>query len=261
GVFCNGRAAGLLLLGPEFEGKRRLLSVFVTPAQRGKGLAKRLLLAAEANARDAGITTLFALHSDRSLGIFRFERLLQSCGWDAPEFFSYRLSGTARWVERAALEWGGFLAHQEKSGVSVRFLADLAAADVLDMLSGPASQVPEPDCEFVVDQKLLDGSEAALSLLIFYKEKIVGWICAQPGIEQGGYYYKSGYVLPPYQRRGVLLYGLYAVCRKQFELFGPETKTSFETVRPRMKQLMEQKISAFADWTDTQYKSSKTLQP
>lgn len=250
---------GLALLTITPRNNLRLQSMFVDQAHRRQGIARALLEAAEQHARAMDAERMFAFHTDQSLSIYRFVNLLSSSGWKPPEFSTYRLAGKASWVEKARTDWSKFLGRLQQQGVECIFWPELTDADHQLLAQTVTEELPAEDQEFAPDKLKGISIVPEVSLLIFSGDKIAGWIFGLAGLEKDSYYYSSGYVLPQYQRRGLLLAGLYGVCVKQYELFGPESLACYETSRPAMKKLMERQIKPYAEWTNTMFYNRKIL--
>jgi len=97
-----------------------------------------------------------------------------------------------------------------------------------------------------------------LSVILRGGGAVVGWILGWKADIENTYYYSDGYVLPKYQKRGYLIAGMWEVCRRQAELFGPETISSYETRVEAMHRVMK-RMMPYTDWADERFVCEKVL--
>lgn len=216
----KGEIAGLALLSEivqeEGQSLRRLLSLSVDSAARGRGLGQQLLLRAEDIARERDTEKLFASYSDRMTSRPHFERTLAAAGWDAPEPAEYTIVGQAKWVRSTERTWRALVARVGPMGFSTTPWTETTPADHMEIETAIANGEAPP--EWHPDIFLRPGSEP-FSLLMRYHGKIVGWIIG----EKDGpncVHYRRGCLFPPYRKYGFLIAGLYEACRRQAEILG-----------------------------------------
>ena len=260
GAVRDGKALGLALYSrPYEEDERRLLSVFVARSARRQGIALKLLVEGERAVGAAGTRKLVAFHSNQAANYLCYEGLMEKAGWSRPALVEYRLAGKAQWVYDAERDWARFLTRVRRGGFVASDWADLSAADRARIAEIIEHEVPEADQTF--DPFKLEHPDfmSELSVVLRCGDEVVGWVLGWKGAVADTYNYKTGYVLPQYQRRGYLIVGMMEVCRRQAELFGPETLSTYETNNPAMQRLMHQQIKPYSEWTDERFVCEKVL--
>lgn len=251
----TGEVVGLALLSQPMteDGRliRRLLSLSVAGAHRGRGMGRELLLAAQEAARESGTQELFANYSDKMSSRPGFERVLAAAGWKAPEPVEYTIIGQAKWVQAASANWRLLFSRAARSGFSMTPWTGVTESDRSEidaaLRNGEAPQDWHPDLF------LRAGSEP-FSLLLRYRSKIIGWII---GEKDGSHcvHYRRGCLFPPYRRHGFLIAGLHEVCRRQAEILGENSVcVNWASAGSDMARFMETRLRPLLieDITDPQ---------
>lgn len=241
------------------EGERRLLSVFLDRQFRRQGIGLKLLVEGEDAVLEAGTKKLVAFHSNRTTHYVWYEGLMQKAGWSAPKLWEYRLAGKARWVYEAERDWEKFLARVKRGGYSSRYWIKLTEADHERIASVVANDLIEADRDFDPLNHSLPDFLPEISVVLLCGDEIAGWVLGSKGDNDNSYHYSCGYALPKYQRRGYLIVGMMDVCRRQAELFGPETLSMYETRNEAMHRVMHQHIKPYSEWTDERFVCEKIL--
>ncbi|QRY70608.1 GNAT family N-acetyltransferase (plasmid) [Ensifer sp. PDNC004] len=225
---------------------RRLLSLSVDSAHRRRGIAKSLLALSAEAAGESGTPTLFTTYSHHMGSRTHFERTLAACGWTSPEPMEYMIVGQAKWVRAAEREWAPVLARAARQGFSMSAWTDVSDADRVEI--DAAIRSGEAPAEWHPDLFLKDGNEA-FSLLLRYREKIVGWIIG----ERDGdlcVHYRRGCLFPPYRKYGFLIVGLYEACRRQAALLGEDSVcVNWASAGSDMARFMETRLRPLLDGT------------
>ena len=260
GAMCQGVPVGLALFGrPYGDGERRLLSVFVSHKFRRQGIGLKLLAEGERAALGVGTKKLVAFHSSQIPNYTVYESLMQKAGWSAPELLEYRLAGKAKWVYEAERDWEKFLVRVKRGGFITTYWPDLTDADREQIAHVMENDVPEEDQVYNPLKHNLPEFLPEISALLRCGNEIAGWVLGSKSANDHTYYYTNGYALPKYQKRGYLIVGMMEVCRRQAELFGPETLSTYETRNAAMKRVMHQQIKPYSEWTDERFVCEKIL--
>lgn len=259
GAMCKGEPVGLALYSKLYgEAERRLFSIFVTRRFRRQGIGLKLLAESERVALDTGTKKLIAFHSNQISSYRLYESLMQKAGWSEPKILEFRASGKVKWVYRAEHDWARFLARMKRGGFGTTDWTDLTDLDREQIGDLVASELPEADRVFDPLKNKWPNFLPELSVVLRSGEAIVGWVLGWKADIENTYYYSHGYVLPKYQKRGYLIAGMWEVCCRQAELFGPETFSSYETRVEAMHRVM-QRMMPYTDWADERFVCEKIL--
>lgn len=254
---------GLALLSPPYEHDgeswQRLLSIAVRRGHRRQGIGSRLLAAAEAAARAAGVDRLTATYASRLRTVEAVKSLVERAGWSSPAVYEHRLAGRADWVLGAATDHAGFrqslarrgYAHQTWGAISAEDHA-VAAALVADG-SVPAGYRPCPWPQ---------AQQSPYSLALKKDGRLVGWVFGELQPDGRSVLYHTGWVLPPYQKLGWLMGGLIEVCHRQVTGLGPDSIAIYCTApgNHAMRAIMERRLLPHGPlWMDTRLHTEKRL--
>lgn len=259
GAVYEDEPVGLALFSrPYGDAVRRLLSVFVARRFRQKGIGFGLLAKGEQSALEAGTQKLVAFHSNQMKNMEIYESLMQKAGWSSPALYEFRAGSKVQWVYQAEQDWAKFLARMVRGGFCTTTWQDLTESDREQIANVVAHEMPESDRGFDPLKQKLPDFLPELSVFLRCDQKIVGWILGSKSGQENTYYYTHGYVLPQYQKRGYLIMGMVAVCRRQADLFGPETISAYETSVMGMHRVM-QRMMPYTDWADERFVCEKIL--
>ncbi len=260
GAQSAGLPVGLALVSPAYgNAERRLFSVFVSSAFRQLDIGTMLIAEVERTARQAGTQKLVAFHSRGNKGYKNYEGLVRKAGWSEPELSEYRLGGRASWISEAEKDWEKFLVRAKRGGFNATDWTALTDADRAQILWLVEHELPEADISFNPLNYDSPHFVPEISVVLRCGEEIAGWVLGSKGATENAFYYSHGYALPKYQRRGYLIVGMMEVCRRQVDLFGPESLSTYQTRNPAMQRLMEQRIKPYSEWTDERMICVKNL--
>jgi len=262
GAEHRGKPVGLALISPQCsEQNRRLWSVSVAASHRCRGVAKSLLKVGEDAVAGMGTRMLVAYHSSRMSNLEAYERLIKSAGWSPPKELEYRAAARAQWVFDGMRQWQYLLRRLEQKGYSTTGWADRTAQDrtrISELVADEATCPPH------FDPNRWEGrAEPAISVAIRRHGDIVGWIIGERDDrfhDERVYHYSTGWVLPELSRTGWLIGGILDVCRRQAEVFGPDSLSICETLPTNLamrKFIWERLRPAYVLWTDVRYVSEK----
>ncbi len=244
----DGQIVGLALLSEPLsvEGSvgRRLLSLSVSNAHRRRGLGRSLLTAAAEAAQASGTPALFTTYSHHMASRAHFERTLAAAGWSTPEPMEYTIVGQAKWVRAAEEQWKPLLARAARQGFSMQPWTEITSSDRMEI--DATIHQGEAPAEWHPDLFLREGGEA-LSLLLRYHGKIIGWIIG----ERDGdlcVHYRRGCLFPAYRKHGFLIVGLFEACRRQAELLGEHSVcVNWASAGSDMARFMETRLLPLLD--------------
>jgi GNAT superfamily N-acetyltransferase len=260
GAFAGETPVGLALVGHEAktfgepDPHARLHSIMVAKATRRRGVGTSLLRAAEALAREAGARRIVAYHSIRTRDRGGFEVFLARAGWAPPVLAEFRLAGEANWTERLPQSWTPMLNRLEGLGYSADSWERVTAADREEMTGLGAARR--------FDFRLYEPhSDPAISLILRRHGAPVGWIFGETRPGEGLHHYTNGWVIPGLQALGWVIAGLYDVCRRQAQTYGPKSVAVYETVgeNERMIAFMKRRLTPVTLWMDERYESRRSL--
>lgn len=151
----------------------QLLSVFVRPEARRRGVATALVAAVEAEVRARGLGQLAAVYTTGKPGIEWMEQIFARRGWDPPE----RASLSVRIETKRALTWNGFEERRVRAlgrGLEIFPWAELTDAENEEIQrSNGERRWIEPSLEpWPHDRSQLDSSSVGAR----YQGKVVGWV-------------------------------------------------------------------------------------
>jgi GNAT superfamily N-acetyltransferase len=114
GGWSGGVPVGLALADVPVDGPTdpELLSVFVTPAQRGNGIGRRLLQALEKEITERGFDTLSGTYTAGRPATHAVKRMLAACGWSEPGMRTLSVDLTVEqaqslpWLQRVPVRSG-----------------------------------------------------------------------------------------------------------------------------------------------------------
>jgi len=177
-IGCVARAGedlvGLALAELPLAGDARspeLLSVFVQPRARGRGVATELVAAVVSAVRQRGFGELVAVYMTGKPAIPAFERVLEKCGFDAPEARTVTLRFTPEqatrtpWFGRVRLPAGAELFPWSELGSGER--------DAIRRSQERARWIV-PELEPWRHDRY--GFDAVSSLGVRYAGQVVGWV-------------------------------------------------------------------------------------
>ena len=172
----GGRTVGLALAeGPQAGDPAReaqLLSVYVRPEDRGRGIGASLVAAVEGAARGLGLTEVGAVYTTGKPGIRWMERILARRGWERP----VPASLVVRFAPHKGLESPAFgpALPRFQQGLEVFPWHQLTAAQEAEMQrSNQERRWIEPALEpWKFDRLQLDSS----SVGALHEGRVVGWV-------------------------------------------------------------------------------------
>jgi GNAT superfamily N-acetyltransferase len=194
GATIDGEPVGLTLARRFHDGRARLLSIYVVPSCRRRGLAGRLLDDLEENLRASGARSLEARYAADAGGVPAFDALLRRCRWpDARDYLhTFVTDGrimSAPWFTSAVMPADFVTAPW--STVTGDERAALASA------SRDAGWIPPELAPHGYDSNL----DPVTSLVLRRRGAIVGWVLTHP-IDAATVHYANLYVQPAANRAG-----------------------------------------------------------
>jgi GNAT superfamily N-acetyltransferase len=203
-VFAGERPAGLLLLELPLGDSRppEILSVFVAPEFRRRGVAAALVEAAELDVRGRGFAELEAVYTTGRPGSAIAEHLLERRGWQAPETRTVLVQIVPRDFLASSL-----LAPERAAALDPGFeyfaWADLDPAERQALIDSDTRQpwVTKGLWAWKYDT---EGFDRATSLGVRWGGEIVGWVISQR-IDAGSVRYLASFLRKDLSRRSRIL--------------------------------------------------------
>lgn len=238
-----------------------LLSVYVAPELRRRGIASRLMKAAEAELASRGVESLTTRYSSLLPNAKAMSGLLQHQSWSEPKADRIRICGRVGDTVSTSRAWDMLLQRLSRRGIRyvswqdapVGFLDQ--AFEMLDLGHAPEWADPRPWCDVLSKEfslVILDGAG-----------QLSGWVICEPQPKLARFYFPIGWVTPAEQDRGTLV-GAYLEGSRRIEGdHGPSALAVLEASprQGRAWNLFEHHFASFATWSDRLLVSDKTLAP
>lgn len=167
----------LAVCGTEDGRAADLLSLYVNPNYRGRGLGRRLLTAMEDQLEQRGMHRLNTVYMTRLPHLEAYEAVLRANGWSEPRRRMYVFRTDRDHLEQA--EWFHFF-ETPPAGVSIVPWTEIsveAREELRQAIASPASVLPQDVNPFLFEGVGIDGSpqEPALSFGCVRGNEIIGW--------------------------------------------------------------------------------------
>jgi GNAT superfamily N-acetyltransferase len=236
-----------------------LLSLFVAPEWRRRGLATDLMQAAEGELSALGISSVTTGYSSILPGADAMSCLLRKQSWAEPVADRIRICGRVGDTFATSRAWALLLKRLQRQGV--RYLSWEEAGDgvleqaaaMVDAGEAPAWSDPRP---------WKDALSAEFSLAIFDGARgLAGWVICERQEKLDRWYFPIGWVTPPEQDRGTLV-GAYLEGSMRIQTGNGASALAVLEASPRQGRawrLFEKHFSTLALWSDRLLISQKNL--
>lgn len=172
-----------------------ILSVFVDPAYRGKGVGAALMRYLEEGFAELGMTRAKASFNPETAEMGPLQRLLAKRGWSEPEDDSVVCVSTAGMI--LAAPWMDYPALDDDYAIGLwKDTGDEDREDI-ERRQRETAWIPDDLFPFPQDQ----GCDPATSVYLRYQGKIVGWVITHRWGPQA-LYYTCSYMRPDLQKLG-----------------------------------------------------------
>jgi GNAT superfamily N-acetyltransferase len=236
-----------------------LLSLFVAPAWRRRGVGTHLMQVAETKLAARGVSSLTTSYSSILPGADAMSGLLLNQSWNEPTPDRIRICGRVGDTVTTSRAWDVLLRRLERRGL--RYLswqeADIGvleqAGAMVDAGHAPEWSDPRPWNEVLsrpLSLAILDG-KGALS----------GWVICEHQPNLSRWYFPIGWVTPAEQDRGTLV-GAYLEGSRRIQSEHGSSALAVLEASPRQGRawkLFENHFSSFALWSDRLLVSQKFL--
>ncbi len=259
GILLNDRPVGLLLAeiptaAPE---RSELLSVFVAPELRGRGLGRALVGVAEDELSRAGVREIRAVWTAGKPGATAFERILALQSWSAPASRTV----TVRFRPEVMLTLPLFSARHLRVmefGLELRPWDEVSSEELRELQESNEQQAwVTPGLE-PWSYRGGEGFDAATSLVARQDGRIVGWVLNER-IDAQRLRFAVSFLDRRWSRRGGII-PLYKQSLEQAVLAGYKTCLFVTPTRyPSMLRFIQKWIARRADFVGETRSSSKQL--
>ena len=270
GLIAGARPIGLAL-GTLLPGRTQaeLLSVAVTPADRRRGLGRRLLEAWQAEARERGAVGWRTSYNASMPGRAALEALLARTGWTGSRASGLVVVGRVGKMVDEVGTWPGVagrlalprsysfepleLGAADMEAVE-RYLSDPEAADML----GPIRQAERLALDFSIAIRR-DGHLVGWLLAADAHRPLLDTTSDAPAIR-----YLEAYLDPAYRQGGIMVGAYYHCYSRQMTLLGRDSVAIYYTShdsRPRMAALTLRRFAPIAERVETILSASRLPSP
>lgn len=244
--------AGMALAELRPDGSAELLSLYVQPPHRGRGVGSALLANLERALAGQGVAALDLVYRDEWSDAAQLERILARAGWMPP--VARMLLCKATTTSIAAAPW--LAENRMPAGFSVFPWVELSAAEKQAILARQAHEpwFPQVLTPFQEEQRL----EPLNSLGLRHEDEVVGWMVTHR-LAPDTIQYTSLFVRPPFQGLGRAVPLLAAAIRRQCETDILNGIFQVEVANQPMVRFVERRMRPYLVGLTTARVSRKTL--
>ncbi len=252
GAAIDDEPIGLALAEIQPDQVAKILSIYVKPAYRQKGVGTALLTELERTLNQQGCTTALIVYVAGKPATPALEKLLHTCDWSLPEPRMLicrcdRRMRSAAWIDQASLP----------KTFTIFPWTELTAAErqTLQQQQEESPWMPESLVPFHYEQSM----EPLNSVGLRYQGEVVGWVITQR-FKPDTICYSCSFVRPDFQQRGRII-PLYAEAIKR-HYSRPEIPYAtwvVPYVYPGMVQFVQRRMAEYMTTIDEFRRSLKPL--